>query len=144
LIPYLAPIIANGGIATAEALTIIAFLNNGKNVIYLGSTFATAGISSIFAKLFSKFMKAIKNAKLSGELLGIAISLGLVCANQTISLSGFSLGSQVTKSCLETLYDCKAHNVVHQTVFMAGATHFNANEEAVKWNDLIFGNTVSG
>ena len=111
--PILAPIIAGGGIATAEALAIIAFLNNGKNVIYLGSTLATAGVSSIFAKLFSKFMKAIKNAKLSGELLGIAISLGLICANQTISLSGFSLGSQVTKSCLETLYDCKAHHIVH-------------------------------
>jgi hypothetical protein len=89
-------------------------------------------------------MKAIKNAKLSGELLGIAISLGLICANQTISISGFSLGSQVTKSCLQTLYECEAHHIVHQAAFMAGATHFNSNEEAVKWNDLIFGNTVSG
>ena len=89
-------------------------------------------------------MKAIKNAKLSGELLGIAISLGLICANQTISISGFSLGSQVTKSCLQTLYECEAHHIVHQTAFMAGATHFNSNEEAAKWNDLIFGNTVSG
>jgi len=33
---------------------------------------------------------------------------------------------------------------VHQTAFMAGATHFNSDEEAVKWNNMIFGKTVSG
>jgi hypothetical protein len=27
---------------------------------------------------------------------------------------------------------------------MAGATHFNSVEEAVKWNNMIFGKTVSG
>ena len=27
---------------------------------------------------------------------------------------------------------------------MAGATHFNSDEEAVKWNNMIFGKTVSG
>jgi hypothetical protein len=52
----------------------------------------------------SKFPEAIKNAKLSGQLLGLAISLGLICSNQTVSFAGFSLGSQVVKSCLETLY----------------------------------------
>jgi hypothetical protein len=84
------------------------------------------------------------NAKLSGELLGIAISLGLIFSNQTISLAGFSLGSQVTKSCLQTLFECGAHHIVHQTAFIAGATHFNSDEEAVIWNNKIFGNTVSG
>jgi hypothetical protein len=56
-------LIAAGEIISAETLAILAILNNGKNVIYLGSSLFTAGLSSIFAKAFSKFMKAIKNAK---------------------------------------------------------------------------------
>jgi hypothetical protein len=39
------------------------------------------GISSILRHLLKKFVMAIENAKLSGELLGLAISLGLICAN---------------------------------------------------------------
>jgi hypothetical protein len=56
-------LIAAGEVLSASELAVLAFLNNGKNVIYLGSSLLTAGLSSIFGKAFSKFMKAIKNAK---------------------------------------------------------------------------------
>jgi hypothetical protein len=45
-------------------------------------------------------MEAMINAKLTGDLLGIALALGLICPNQTISIVGFSLGTQVAKSCI--------------------------------------------
>ncbi len=61
--PYIAGLIAAGEVLSASELAVLAFLNNGKNVIYLGSSLLTAGLSSIFGKAFSKFMKAIKNAK---------------------------------------------------------------------------------
>ena len=42
---------------------------------------AVGGISSILKHILKKFVEAMGNAKLSGELLGLAISLGLICAN---------------------------------------------------------------
>jgi Protein of unknown function (DUF726) len=86
------------------------------------------GMSYYSWNMMSKFLIAMDNAKRSGQLIGIALALGIIFPNQTVSLAGFSLGSEVVKSCLETLYECKATHIVHQIAFLAGATHFNAKE----------------
>lgn len=53
------------------------------------------------------FLHAIEIAKKSGKLLAHALMLQFPFVNQSISLVGFSLGTQVIFSCLEEL---KAHN----------------------------------
>ena len=50
----------------------------------------------------------------------------------------------MTKSTLETLHNCGSHQIVHKTVFLAGATSFNEKTEQPKWNEEIFGSTISG
>lgn len=52
------------------------------------------------------FLQGIKMAKISGKLLAHSLMLQFPFANQSVSLVGFSLGTQVIFSCLEEL---KAH-----------------------------------
>lgn len=51
----------------------------------------------------SLFKSARENARMSGKLLGHYLSQGLQFDSYSVSLIGFSLGSQVIKSCLNTL-----------------------------------------
>ena len=57
------------------------------------------------------FVHAIKMAQLSGKLLAHALILQFPFVNQSISLVGFSLGTQVIFSCLEELKVHKADNI---------------------------------
>ena len=93
---------------------------------------------------FSNFMNAIQQAKVSGKLIGLAIALGLIFPNQTLSLVGYSLGAEVAKTCIKTLNECGAHDIIHETAFFGGATHFDLQEEREEWNKNIFGKTISG
>jgi len=58
------------------------------------------------------FNKAKQNAKLTGKMVGIALALGYPFKLQTISLIGFSLGTQVIKSCLRTLDKIGVHDII--------------------------------
>lgn len=49
------------------------------------------------------FKKARENARRSGKILGHYLAHGLNLESYSVSLIGFSLGSQVIKSCLNTL-----------------------------------------
>lgn len=86
------------------------------------------------------FKKAKQNAKFAGQLLACALALKMPFKTQTISLVGFSLGGQVIKSCLKTLYylydrPCDPphprhqmpQELVHNVTFFAAATHFRKN-----------------
>lgn len=54
------------------------------------------------------FLKSISDAKISGKLLAHALMLQFPFWDVSVSLIGFSLGTQVIYSCLEELmeYDC--------------------------------------
>lgn len=62
------------------------------------------------------FVQAIKSAKLSGKLLAHALMLQFPFVNQSISLVGFSLGTQVIYSCLEELKAHGAENISKQAL----------------------------
>ena len=57
-------------------------------------------------------------------LFGLAISLGLIFPNQTLSFIGYSLGAEIAKAGCMTLKACGAGHVVHDIVFMGGLTSF--------------------
>ena len=95
-----------------------------------------------FADLLKKkFDKALKNAKITGQLLAIALVLGYPFNTHTISFAGYSLGCEVIKSCLLTLSRLGADNLIHNVTFLGGATHFTDDQDLWK---LIFSKVVNG
>lgn len=57
------------------------------------------------------FIQAMRSARISGKLLAHALMLQFPFVNQSISLIGFSLGTQVIYSCLEELKVYGAENI---------------------------------
>lgn len=95
----------------------------------------------IFKEVNELFKVAINNAKMTGKMLGVALALGYPFSTQTVSMIGFSLGTQVIKSCLKTLHKIGAHDIVHNVTLLGGATHFETNHSY--WEE-VFTNTVAG
>jgi Protein of unknown function (DUF726) len=69
------------------------------------------------------------------------LALGYPFSTHTVSLIGFSLGSQVIKSTLKTLHRIGATDIIHNVHFLGGATHF---EKLQKDWETIFSTVVGG
>ncbi len=70
------------------------------------------------------FKKARNNAKLTGKVLGHFLAQNALFDSQSISLIGFSLGSQVIKSCLNTLAKLDiSQSPINNVYFLGGATY---------------------
>ena len=98
------------------------------------------GTSSIVSYDYH-FKDAIKKAKLTGKLIGISLALGYPFCTQNISMIGFSLGTQVIKSCLRTLHQLKAYDIINNVTFFAGASHYEQHTD--EW-EKIFNSVVGG
>ena len=107
----------------------------------LGIKFAIDILPSAVNQYLFHFKDAIKKAKLTGRLVAISLALGFPFTTQTISMVGFSLGTQVIKSCLSTLYKLGAHDIINNVTLLAGASHYEKNQE--KWEN-IFNSVVGG
>ena len=90
-------------------------------------------VASTLFNTWSYFTDAIKKAELTGRLIGISLALGYPFSTQTVSLLGFSLGTQVIKTCLETLYDLGAYDIINNVTLLAGASHYENEAEREKW-----------
>jgi hypothetical protein len=75
-----------------------------------------------------EFKEVFEKSKLTGKLIGLAISLGLIFPNQTISFIGVSLGAETVKNCLDTLHTFGAHKIVHEIVLIGGLTTFKTKD----------------
>ena len=73
--------------------------------VAVGAYEVIKGVSDVF-----KESKA--NAKLAGTLLACTLALRDPFQSQTVSLIGFSLGCQVVKSCLKTLMELGATDII--------------------------------
>mmetsp|Transcript_32021 Transcript_32021/g.23181 ORF Transcript_32021/g.23181 Transcript_32021/m.23181 type:complete len:97 (-) Transcript_32021:388-678(-) len=85
-----------------------------------------------FAKGFTengvKIFKETRNvSKLTGKIIAHALAGKYVFGNHTITLVGFSLGSQIAKSLVNRLYKLNSLNLVHNVVFLAGAAYIPNN-----------------
>lgn len=100
----------------------------------------------------SLFKKAKNNAKVAGKLLACALALRMPFKTQTVSLVGFSLGSQVIKSCLKTLDVIYEESngpprtkvpcdLIQDVVMLGGAAHFDKNKDKYR---RLFANIVNG
>ena len=135
----------------------------GKTALKGLLTYATGGLTRVAMAIIaaesliedkpvmSLFQKARSKAKLTGKLLACALALKIPFKTQTVSLVGFSLGSQVIKSCLKTLdylygnpdgsSETVPYDMIHNVTFLAGATHFTKNTSKYK---RIFKHLVNG
>ena len=92
----------------------------------------------------SLFDKAKESAKLSGVLLACALAIGFPFYTQTISLVGFSLGCQVAKSCVKTLFALEANDVIQNVTFLGGAADcLDKGKHKENW-ELILHSTIPG
>jgi hypothetical protein len=112
-----------------------------RRAIITGLTVGARLLASMAASYMINFNDAIKGAKLTGMLIGISLALGYPFSTQTISMIGFSLGTQVIKSCLSMLYKLKAYDIINNVTLLAGASHYEKNVE--KWEN-IFTSVVGG
>jgi len=87
---YLVSLTLNGALKTASILSHIA------------------GTISDYREMFAN---TVKKAKLAGRLLAHALMIQFPFRNQSISLVGFSLGTQVMKSCLRELDRFNFNNI---------------------------------
>jgi hypothetical protein len=87
------------------------------------------------------FKTARNNARISGKMLAHSLQSGTVFdEHTTFTLMGFSLGSQVVKSCINRLHKLGKHDLIHNVQFLAGATYIRNMERQKQ----VFSETVSG
>ena len=80
----------------------------------------------------SVFKHARGNAKAAGKMLAHFLISGLVFdQNHTFSVMGFSLGSQVAKSCVNRLHKLGKTNTIHNIYFLAGATFIRKEKQLI-------------
>jgi len=125
-----------------DALADLPLLLEGKAGIFKFAlrTVLRPAIKGVIS-YFPHFLDAIKQAKLTGRLLAICLALGYPFSTQTISMMGFSLGTQVIKSCLSMLDKLGAYDIINNVTLLAGASHYDKNH--LKW-EKIFNNVVGG
>ena len=92
----------------------------------------------------SLFSKARDNAKMTGRILGHFLACNPLFDSYSVSLVGFSLGSQIIKSTLSTIYK---HHLPHKSqienvYFMGGATFIK--EQKIAHQKAIFAKVVNG
>jgi hypothetical protein len=82
--------------------------------------------------LIEGFKQSFEKSKLTGKIIALAISLGIIFPNQTLSLIGFTLGAEAVKSLIHTLYACGAHKIIHEIVLIGGLTSFKTYEHRIE------------
>mmetsp|Transcript_29478 Transcript_29478/g.26053 ORF Transcript_29478/g.26053 Transcript_29478/m.26053 type:complete len:378 (-) Transcript_29478:46-1179(-) len=107
------------------------------------SMWSLLSIKALFSKAFlafqaikipwdsrKTFLKMLKLAEIYGKLLAHLLIVQFPFTNQSISLIGFEVGSQVVYSCLEELKKLKADNIIHNVYFIKGVV---AAKNSKKW-----------
>ena len=86
-----------------------------------------------------QFKAGKRNAKVAGKLLAYTLAMRYPFTTQSISLVGFSLGSQVIKSCLKTLHELGATDIIHNVTFMGAAIDRLDRDEksSEKWSRIF-------
>lgn len=90
------------------------------------------------------FTHAISIAEISGKILAHALMNQFPFRNQSISLLGFSLGSQVIYSCLKELKQHGADNIIHNVYFLGGAVSVEDGNDWANTLSIVNGTVYNG
>ena len=114
------------------------------NALRIGPVDIVVGALGLTEVFMDQFKKGKNNAKVAGAILGYILAVRYPFLTQSVSLVGFSLGTQVIKSCLKTLHRLGAHSVIHNITFMAGAIDKMDRDKTKELWAEIFSTTVPG
>ena len=95
------------------------------------------------------FLKTRKTSKIFGELLAYIVASRAIFKHQNVSLVGFSLGCNVIKYCLKTLFrfyqngELTANDIIKNVVFIAGAASFKHKHKWENIFELVAGKIVN-
>jgi len=92
----------------------------------------------------SLFTNSVKIAKISGKLLAHALMLQFPLECESVSLVGFSLGTQVIYSCLEELKKYNYDNIINNVYFLGGAVNVHKDEEWAETLQIPRGSIYNG
>ena len=135
--------VAIGKAITAAAVQGVVTYYSGP-LSRIGTAILASQCAFEFKTIQKLFQKAKLKAKWAGKLLACALALHMPFKTQTVSLIGFSLGTQVIKSCLKTLheiyeYPCEpplgprlAPDIIQSVTLLGGACHFSKNKRKYK------------
>ena len=84
------------------------------------------------------------NAKVAGALLACSLALREPFQSQSISIVGFSLGNQVTKTCLKTLAELGANDVIQNVTFLGAAIARPDRAKTRQKMASVFSQTING
>ena len=117
-------------------------LKESFNIVKTISRANPLDVLSVGMSLSNVFLGSFKDskskAKTSGKLLGLTLALRLPFVSQSISLIGFSLGTQVIKSCLKTLHVLGATDLIHKVTFMGGAINrLDRDKSREQWSTIL-------
>eukprot|EP00347_Sterkiella_histriomuscorum_P019707 403340596 len=111
----------------------------------LFSGLASVAINTVLQTSYdsSDLFKEVRNkAKLTGKILGFYLSNSQSLKNYSISLVGFSLGTQVIKSTLKQLNRLGNHNQINNVYIMGGA--ISIREKKLQKMKEVFNKVVQG
>jgi len=95
----------------------------------------------------SMFREAKDEAKSAGKLLACSLAIRGIepIQDQSLSILGFSLGCQLTKTCLRTLNGLQANSLIQNVTFMGAAiSQFDRNAQTQAVWSKIFSQTING
>ena len=139
------------GIAIEKASqNLTPMLFNTKKVSDLFSTKNLKSVGKFIGETLNDgtetFKQARSNAKVTGKLLAHFLALengqSSLFRDQTFSLIGFSLGSQVCKSTVNRLHKLGKDGLIHNVYFLAGATYISPQKQKEQKETFI--QAVSG
>ncbi|KRX06250.1 hypothetical protein PPERSA_06132 [Pseudocohnilembus persalinus] len=104
------------------------FIKDQQNLYYSALSFLSGGYMSLvkggltLATAYKKnpFIEAFKEATLVGKYLAHLIAKKVIFPNCTVSLVGFSLGTQVILKCLQELNKFQVQDVIQDVILMGG------------------------
>lgn len=90
----------------------------------ISSVHRIQNFAPVALKINQLFNLAKKNAKLTGKMIAISLALGYPFMDQTVSLLGFSLGTQVIKSIIRELDKLGVKGIIQNVTLMGGASNY--------------------
>ena len=135
---------AGGDLVQDSVLSFIGTFCFGPIWLLLKATWARRMVK-IALKINALFNEAKEEAKIAGKLLACCFALRYPFPSQALSMVGFSLGCQVTKTCMKTLHFLEALSLMQNVTFLAGAMSKLDKDARTKafWAE-IFSKSVNG
>jgi len=137
------PLKINSTVGSIAGFAAGCFIPGGLFARILWRVVSTA-VGYLVPSLDGSFSEAKANAKKAGTLLACQLALRDPFLTQSVSLVGFSLGCQVIKTCLKTLAQLNACDIIQNVTFLGAAIDIPDKPKTRVKMAGVFSKTVAG